>query len=50
MISFLILFSRQGKLRLQKWYSPLTDKAKKKVIFNSKLFESKYFYGFYTGV
>ncbi|XP_018539602.1 AP-1 complex subunit sigma-3a [Lates calcarifer] len=32
MIRFLLLFSRQGKLRLQKWYTPLTDREKKKVI------------------
>ncbi|GLD65101.1 AP-1 complex subunit sigma-3, partial [Lates japonicus] len=31
-IRFLLLFSRQGKLRLQKWYTPLTDREKKKVI------------------
>ncbi|KAI3353838.1 hypothetical protein L3Q82_005052 [Scortum barcoo] len=29
---FLFLFSRQGKLRLQKWFTPLTDREKKKVI------------------
>uniref|UniRef100_A0A7N8XHZ1 WD repeat and FYVE domain containing 1 n=2 Tax=Mastacembelus armatus TaxID=205130 RepID=A0A7N8XHZ1_9TELE len=29
---FLLLFSRQGKLRLQKWYTPLSDRDKKKVI------------------
>uniref|UniRef100_A0A3B3ZF71 AP complex subunit sigma n=1 Tax=Periophthalmus magnuspinnatus TaxID=409849 RepID=A0A3B3ZF71_9GOBI len=29
---FLLLFSRQGKLRLQKWFTPLTDREKKKVI------------------
>ncbi|KAK7882754.1 hypothetical protein WMY93_028928 [Mugilogobius chulae] len=29
---FLLLFSRQGKLRLQKWFSPLTDREKKKII------------------
>ncbi|XP_070504266.1 AP-1 complex subunit sigma-2-like isoform X2 [Chironomus tepperi] len=28
---FLLLFSRQGKLRLQKWYVPHTDKIKKKI-------------------
>ncbi|XP_030008922.1 AP-1 complex subunit sigma-3a [Sphaeramia orbicularis] len=32
MIRFLLLFSRQGKLRLQKFYTPLTDREKKKVI------------------
>ncbi|CAK9293670.1 unnamed protein product [Gordionus sp. m RMFG-2023] len=31
MLNFLILFSRQGKLRLQKWYEPLQDKDKKKI-------------------
>lgn len=29
---FLLLFSRQGKLRLQKWFTPLTDREKKKII------------------
>ena len=29
---FLLLFSRQGKLRLQKWFTPLPDREKKKVI------------------
>ncbi|XP_039985897.1 AP-1 complex subunit sigma-3a isoform X2 [Xiphias gladius] len=32
MMRFLLLFSRQGKLRLQKWFTPLTDREKKKVI------------------
>ncbi|XP_061638765.1 AP-1 complex subunit sigma-3a isoform X1 [Phyllopteryx taeniolatus] len=32
MIRFLLLFSKQGKLRLQKWFTPLTDREKKKVI------------------
>uniref|UniRef100_A0A3Q3KML9 AP complex mu/sigma subunit domain-containing protein n=1 Tax=Monopterus albus TaxID=43700 RepID=A0A3Q3KML9_MONAL len=32
MMHFLLLFSRQGKLRLQKWFTPLTDREKKKVI------------------
>ena len=27
----MLLFSRQGKLRLQKWYNPLTDRNKKKI-------------------
>lgn len=27
----MLLFSRQGKLRLQKWYVPLSDKEKKKI-------------------
>uniref|UniRef100_A0A3B4ZNV3 AP complex subunit sigma n=1 Tax=Stegastes partitus TaxID=144197 RepID=A0A3B4ZNV3_9TELE len=31
-IRFLLLFSRQGKLRLQKWFTPLSDREKKKVI------------------
>uniref|UniRef100_A0A671XA84 WD repeat and FYVE domain containing 1 n=1 Tax=Sparus aurata TaxID=8175 RepID=A0A671XA84_SPAAU len=29
---FLLLFSRQGKLRLQKWFVPITEREKKKVI------------------
>ncbi|XP_077578190.1 AP-1 complex subunit sigma-3a isoform X1 [Stigmatopora nigra] len=32
MIRFLLLFSKQGKLRLQKWFTPLTEREKKKVI------------------
>ncbi|XP_029963718.1 AP-1 complex subunit sigma-3a [Salarias fasciatus] len=32
MIRFILLFSRQGKLRLQKWFTPMTDREKKKVI------------------
>ncbi|KAK2912827.1 AP-1 complex subunit sigma-3a [Channa argus] len=32
MMRFLLLFSRQGKLRLQKWFTPVTDREKKKVI------------------
>ncbi|XP_034023710.1 LOW QUALITY PROTEIN: AP-1 complex subunit sigma-3-like [Thalassophryne amazonica] len=32
MIHFLLLFSRQGKLRLQKWFITLSDREKKKVI------------------
>ncbi|NP_001180334.1 adaptor related protein complex 1 subunit sigma 3 S homeolog [Xenopus laevis] len=31
MIRFLLLFSRQGKLRLQKWYVTLPDKEKRKI-------------------
>ncbi|CAJ0577278.1 unnamed protein product, partial [Mesorhabditis spiculigera] len=31
MMHFMLLFSRQGKLRLQKWYSPYLDKQKKKI-------------------
>ena len=30
-MQFMLLFSRQGKLRLQKWYSAQPDKAKKKI-------------------
>lgn len=29
---FLLLFSRQGKLRLQKWFTPMAEREKKKVI------------------
>lgn len=29
---FLLLFSRQGKLRLQKWFTPMSDREKKKII------------------
>ncbi|KAI1235810.1 AP-1 complex subunit sigma-3, partial [Lamprotornis superbus] len=32
LIHFILLFSRQGKLRLQKWYTTLPDKEKKKII------------------
>ncbi|XP_072315134.1 AP-1 complex subunit sigma-3a [Eucyclogobius newberryi] len=32
MMRFLLLFSRQGKLRLQKWFTPLTDREKKKIV------------------
>ena len=31
MIHFIILFSRQGKIRLQKWYEARPEKEKKKV-------------------
>ncbi|KAJ0001603.1 hypothetical protein NQD34_001399, partial [Periophthalmus magnuspinnatus] len=31
MMQFMLLFSRQGKLRLQKWYVPLSDKERKKI-------------------
>ncbi|XP_043926217.1 AP-1 complex subunit sigma-3-like [Protopterus annectens] len=31
MMRFMLLFSRQGKLRLQKWYTPVSDKEKKKI-------------------
>ncbi|KAJ7993584.1 hypothetical protein DPEC_G00273920 [Dallia pectoralis] len=30
-MQFMLLFSRQGKLRLQKWYVPQSDKEKKKI-------------------
>uniref|UniRef100_A0A2K6EYZ1 AP complex subunit sigma n=1 Tax=Propithecus coquereli TaxID=379532 RepID=A0A2K6EYZ1_PROCO len=30
-MQFMLLFSRQGKLRLQKWYVPLSNKEKKKI-------------------
>ncbi|XP_064418149.1 AP-1 complex subunit sigma-3a isoform X1 [Latimeria chalumnae] len=28
---FMLLFSRQGKLRLQKWYTSISDKEKRKI-------------------
>ena len=31
MIHFILLFSRQGKIRLQKWYDAYSDKEKKKI-------------------
>ncbi|XP_033638059.1 AP-1 complex subunit sigma-2 isoform X1 [Asterias rubens] len=31
MLQFMLLFSRQGKLRLQKWYHAHTEKTKKKI-------------------
>jgi AP-1 complex subunit sigma 1/2 len=31
MIQFVLLFSRQGKLRLQKWYNAYPEKQKKKI-------------------
>eukprot|EP00092_Neocalanus_flemingeri_P011882 GFUD01012814.1.p1 GENE.GFUD01012814.1~~GFUD01012814.1.p1 ORF type:complete len:158 (-),score=31.10 GFUD01012814.1:241-714(-) len=31
MIQFMLLFSRQGKLRLQKWFDAYQDKSKKKI-------------------
>ncbi|XP_052869787.1 AP-1 complex subunit sigma-2 isoform X1 [Anopheles bellator] len=31
MLQFMLLFSRQGKLRLQKWYVAHSDKVKKKI-------------------
>ncbi|MEQ2158289.1 hypothetical protein GOODEAATRI_010673 [Goodea atripinnis] len=30
-MQFMLLFSRQGKLRLQKWYVPLSEKERKKI-------------------
>ncbi|XP_062962996.1 AP-1 complex subunit sigma-2-like [Cynocephalus volans] len=30
-MQFMLLFSHQGKLRLQKWYVPLSDKEKEKI-------------------
>lgn len=32
MIHFMLLFSRQGKVRLQKWFTAYPDKQKKKII------------------
>uniref|UniRef100_A0A3Q1GWY8 Adaptor related protein complex 1 subunit sigma 3b n=1 Tax=Acanthochromis polyacanthus TaxID=80966 RepID=A0A3Q1GWY8_9TELE len=32
MMRFLLLFSRQGKLRLQKWFTPIPEREKKKII------------------
>ncbi|CAH8445007.1 unnamed protein product [Schistosoma rodhaini] len=32
MMQFLILFSRQGKLRLQKWYISYSEKEKRKIL------------------
>ncbi|XP_016389767.1 AP-1 complex subunit sigma-3a isoform X2 [Sinocyclocheilus rhinocerous] len=32
MMRFLLLFSRQGKLRLQKWFTAFSDRDKKKII------------------
>ncbi|XP_070173641.1 AP-1 complex subunit sigma-2-like isoform X2 [Littorina saxatilis] len=32
MMQFMLLFSRQGKLRLQKWYMAYPDKTKKKIV------------------
>ena len=31
MIHFILLFSRQGKIRLQKWYEAQSEKDKKKI-------------------
>ncbi|KAG7229277.1 hypothetical protein INR49_012935 [Caranx melampygus] len=32
MLRFLLLFSRQGKLRLQKWFTPMSEREKKKIV------------------
>ncbi|CAG0881791.1 unnamed protein product [Darwinula stevensoni] len=32
MMQFMLLFSRQGKIRLQKWYAAFPDKVKKKIM------------------
>ncbi|KAM9429014.1 AP-1 complex subunit sigma-2-like isoform 1-T1 [Salvelinus alpinus] len=32
MMHFLLLFSRQGKLRLQKWFTPIPEREKKKIV------------------
>ncbi|XP_054889510.1 AP-1 complex subunit sigma-3b isoform X2 [Poeciliopsis prolifica] len=32
MMRFLLLFSRQGRLRLQKWYAATSEREKKKII------------------
>ncbi|XP_036410178.1 AP-1 complex subunit sigma-3b [Megalops cyprinoides] len=32
MMRFLLLFSRQGKLRLQKWFIPLPERERKKIV------------------
>uniref|UniRef100_A0A8C5BTC9 AP complex subunit sigma n=1 Tax=Gadus morhua TaxID=8049 RepID=A0A8C5BTC9_GADMO len=32
MMHFLLLFSRQGRLRLQKWFTPTPEREKKKII------------------
>ncbi|EHB10995.1 AP-1 complex subunit sigma-1A [Heterocephalus glaber] len=32
MMQFMLLFSRQGKLRLQKWYLATSDKERKKMV------------------
>lgn len=29
---FLLLFSRQGKLRLQKWFTPLPERERRKIV------------------
>jgi len=30
-MKFMLLFSRQGKLRLQKWYEPYPEKQRRKI-------------------
>lgn len=32
MMKFMLLFSRQGKVRLQKWFYAIGDKEKKKIL------------------
>jgi len=32
MMKFMLLFSRQGKVRLQKWFHAIGDKEKKKIV------------------
>ncbi|XP_023700019.1 AP-1 complex subunit sigma-3a [Paramormyrops kingsleyae] len=32
MMRFLLLFSRQGKLRLQKWFTPLPERERRKIV------------------
>lgn len=32
MIKFMLLFSRQGKVRLQKWFNAIGDKERKKIV------------------
>ena len=32
MIKFMLLFSRQGKVRLQKWFYSIGDKERKKIV------------------
>ncbi|CAN9502688.1 unnamed protein product [Ophioblennius macclurei] len=32
MMRFLLLFSRQGRLRLQKWFTPMPERERKKII------------------
>ncbi|KAJ6672659.1 AP-1 COMPLEX SUBUNIT SIGMA-2 [Salix viminalis] len=42
-IQFVLLISRQGKVRLTKWYSPYTQKERSKVILVYKRYASLYF-------